>query len=234
MVLCPEEPYNSILWRSTRRQHWYGFFEKVFKQMVDMIFQLEQLVPLSYLTDLHSHIRSGIYTVSALDGIEKNSFSVQFHLLVQRWPTYYPWIIQTLMGQMFHVELDQKTSFLDLNIKVIGSDVHTNVYDKRDDFGFLIVNFPWLSGDVPRIPSYGVNISQLVRFARCCTSVSDFHFKNLQITSKLLTQAYRYHKLRKTFGKFFRSYSDLLSNLVKYRFKNMFRKESLTLSSTVI
>ena len=35
--------------------------------------------------------------------------------------------------------------------------------------------------------------------------------QNLQITSKLLTQGYRYHKLRKTFGKFFRSYSDLLS-----------------------
>ena len=106
---------------------------------------------------------------------------------------------------------DKETSFLDLNIKVIGSDIHTSVYDKRDDFGFPIVNFPWLSGDVPRLPSYGIYISQLVRFARCCTSVLDFHSKNLQITSKLLTQGYRYHKLRKTFGKFFRSYSELLS-----------------------
>ena len=59
-------------------------------------------------------------------------------------------------------------------------------------------------------PSYGIYILQLVRFARCCTSVLDFHSKNLQITSKLLTQAFRYHKLRKTFGKFFRSYSELL------------------------
>ena len=106
---------------------------------------------------------------------------------------------------------DKQTSFLDLNIKVIGSDIHTSVYDKRDDFGFPIVNFPWLIVDVPRLPSYGIYISQLVRFARCCTSVLDFHSKNLQITSKLLTQGYRYHKLRKTFGKFFRSYSELLS-----------------------
>ena len=36
-------------------------------------------------------------------------------------------------------------------------------------------------------------------------------YKNLQITSKLLTQGYRYRKLRKTFGKFFRSYSEFLS-----------------------
>ena len=91
---------------------------------------------------------------------------------------------------------DKETSFLDLNIKVIGSDIHTSVYDKRDDFGFPIVNFPWLSGDVPRLPSYGIYISQLVRFARCCTSVLDFHSKNLQITSKLLIQGYRYHKHR--------------------------------------
>ena len=61
---------------------------------------------------------------------------------------------------------DKETSFLDLNIKVVGSDVHTSVYDKRDDFGFPNVNFPWFSGDVPRLPAYVVYISQLVRFAR--------------------------------------------------------------------
>ena len=106
---------------------------------------------------------------------------------------------------------NKETPFLDLNIKVIDHNIHTSVYDKRDDFGFPIVNFPWLSGDVPRLPSYGIYISQLVRFARSCTSVFDFHAKNLQITSKLLMQGYRYHKLRKTFGKFFRNYSELLS-----------------------
>ena len=72
---------------------------------------------------------------------------------------------------------DKETSFLDLNIKVVGSDVHTSVYDKRDDFGFPIVNFSWFSGDVPRLPSYVVYISQLVRFARFCTSVSDYPFQ---------------------------------------------------------
>ena len=65
--------------------------------------------------------------------------------------------------------------------------------------------------DVPRLTSYRIYILHLVRFARCCTSVFDFHSKNLQITSKLLTQGYRYHNIRKTFGKFYRSYSELLS-----------------------
>ena len=49
---------------------------------------------------------------------------------------------------------DKETSFLDLNIKVIGNNIHTSVYDKRDDFRFPIVNIPWLSGDVPRLDSH--------------------------------------------------------------------------------
>ena len=81
-----------------------------------------------------------------------------------------------------------------------------------------------MSGDVPNLPSYGIYISQLVRFNRCCTSVFDFHSKNLQITSKLLTQGYSYHKLRKTFGKFFRSYSELLSKFGAISFQEYVSK----------
>ena len=86
------------------------------------------------------------------------------------------------------------------------------------------MNFPWFSGDVPRLPSYGIYISQLVRFARCCTSVLDFHSKNLQITLKLLTQGYRHHKLRKKFGKFFRSYSELQSKFGDISFQEYLSK----------
>ena len=105
---------------------------------------------------------------------------------------------------------DKETFFFDLNtsIKVIGSNIHTSVYDKRDDFRYPIVNFPWLRGDASRLPSYGIYISQLVRFARCCSSVFDFHSRNLQITSKLLAQGNRY-KLCKAFGKFCRSNTEL-------------------------
>ena len=42
----------------------------------------------------------------------------------------------------------------------------------------------------------------------------------VQITSKLLTHCYRYHKLRKTFGKFFRSYSKLLSKFGAISFQD--------------
>ena len=49
------------------------------------------------------------------------------------------------------------------------------------------------SGDVPRRPSYGVYISQIIKFA----SVDDFNARNKCLTAKLLKQGYRYHKLRK-------------------------------------
>ena len=82
--------------------------------------------------------------------------------------------------------------------------VSTKIYDKCDDFDFEIVNFPFLDGDVPRSTSYGVYISQLIRFARASSYVADFNTRNKLLTQKLLKQGYRYHKLRKTFSKFYR------------------------------
>ena len=78
-------------------------------------------------------------------------------------------------------------------------------------FDFEIVNFPFLDGDVPRSTSYGVYISQLIRFARASSIVADFNTRNKLLTQKLLKQGYRYHKLRKTFSKFYRRYYDLIS-----------------------
>ena len=82
-------------------------------------------------------------------------------------------------------------------------------YDKRDDFDFEIVNFPFVDGDVPRASSYGVYILQLIRFARVFSHVTDFNTRNKLLTANLLNQGYRYHKLRKAFSKFYRRHSDI-------------------------
>ena len=55
-----------------------------------------------------------------------------------------------------------------------------------------------LGGDVPCSTSYGVYISQLIRFARASSHVADFNTHNELLTQKLLKQGYWYHKLRKT------------------------------------
>ena len=51
---------------------------------------------------------------------------------------------------------DTEAAFLDLNLSIHNDIVSTKLYDKRDDYNFDIVNFPFLHGDVPRRPSYGV------------------------------------------------------------------------------
>ena len=48
---------------------------------------------------------------------------------------------------------------------------------------FDLVNSPFLDGDVPRRPSYGVYISQLIRFARVCSHVDDFNTRNKCLTA---------------------------------------------------
>ena len=57
---------------------------------------------------------------------------------------------------------------LDSHLFISGGFVKAKIFDKQDDFGFDIVNFPLLDGDVPRSTSYGVYISQLISF---CSSV---------------------------------------------------------------
>ena len=66
--------------------------------------------------------------------------------------------------------------------------------------------FPFLNGDVPRSTSYGVQISQRIRFAKAFSHDADFNTHIKVLTQKLLKQGDRYHKLRKTFSKFYRRY----------------------------
>ena len=80
---------------------------------------------------------------------------------------------------------DTEAPFLDLHLSIANGFVSSKIYDKRDDFDFDIVNFPFLDGEVPRRASYGVYISQLIRFARVCNHVADFNARNKCLTVKL-------------------------------------------------
>ena len=66
---------------------------------------------------------------------------------------------------------DAEASCLDLHLSISDGFVKTKSYNKRDYFDFDIVNFPFL--DIPRSASYGVYISQLIRFARVSSHVDD-------------------------------------------------------------
>ena len=69
---------------------------------------------------------------------------------------------------------ETESAFLDLHLSISNNIVSPKIYDNRDDFDLKIVNFPFLDGDVPRPTSYGVHISQFIRFARalvCCQNI---------------------------------------------------------------
>ena len=106
---------------------------------------------------------------------------------------------------------DTEAPFLHLNLCITYVNlISTNIYVKLDDFDFDIVNFPFLDGDVPRRTSYGVYISQLIRFARASSNLNDFNYRNKALTAKHLRQGYPYFKLCKAFSKFNRRHSALL------------------------
>ena len=73
---------------------------------------------------------------------------------------------------------DTKAAFLDLHLPIVDGFVSCKIYDKRDDFDFEIVNFPFLDGDLPIAASCGAYISQLIRFARVSSHVTDFNTHN--------------------------------------------------------
>ena len=91
---------------------------------------------------------------------------------------------------------------MNLNLFISNGTVSTKPYDKRYDFDFDIVNFPFLDGDVPRRTSYGVYLSQLIRFARASSNLSDFNWRNKALTAKLLRQGYRYFNFIRRFRNF--------------------------------
>ena len=112
-----------------------------------------------------------------------------------------------MVGQIYPTKLqlnkanssDTVAPFLDLNLSITNGIVSSKTYDKLDDFNFEIVNFPFLDGDFPRSPSYGVYISQLIRFARVCSNVDDFNNRNLILTAKLLNKDIDIIKFEKHF-----------------------------------
>ena len=118
---------------------------------------------------------------------------------------------ENYLGQMYPVELEIKdttesntfASYLDLLLS-IGRDgqLHTSIYDKRDDFNFHILNFPFLSSNIPTSPAYGVFISQPIRYVRACSSYGCFILRATRLSNKLLEQGYVKERLKSPLRKF--------------------------------
>ena len=100
-----------------------------------------------------------------------------------------------------------KLSYLDISISVCSSKYVTEVYDKRDAFNFDIVNFPYMSSNIPANPTYGEYISQLIRISTICDTFQSFVIRHRLLKVRLIRQGFWYSKLCKYFKKFVRKHS---------------------------
>ena len=103
---------------------------------------------------------------------------------------------------------DQEVTYLDLQLKIEKSTINYKLYDKRDNFGFSIVNFPDLHGNIPTGQSYGVFISQLIRYSRCCQNLKDFKERTSNLVDRLKKQGFKFVKFAKRYPHLLKKYRD--------------------------
>ena len=82
-------------------------------------------------------------------------------------------------------------------------DLKTKLYDKCDYFTFPLINFPFISSNIPASPAYGVYISQLISYFRACVKYNDFLDRAQLLTQKLLKQGYAAPRLNSSLQIFY-------------------------------
>ena len=81
-------------------------------------------------------------------------------------------------------ETAASSSYFDCYLYIDNRKLTTRLYDKRDDFNFPIVNFTFLISNIPSVPAYGDYVSQLIRYARPCSTHQDFIERGKVLTTK--------------------------------------------------
>ena len=109
------------------------------------------------------------------------------------------------------IDTDRSVSYLELHLEIDSEwRLRTKPYDKRNNFNFPNVNFPFICSNISAAPTYGVYISQLMWYSRACGSYPDFLDRGLLLTRKLLTQAFLLVKLKSSFRKCYDRHHDLV------------------------
>ena len=112
----------------------------------------------------------------------------------------------------------KEVAYLDLRIKSENGVLDFSIYDKRDDFNFEIVNFPYMDSCIPKKSALGVFYSQLIRFARINSSYQAFKIKCKSLAERLVKQGYKLADLRRLCLRFFK---DKNSMLLHYNIDNV-------------
>ena len=102
-------------------------------------------------------------------------------------------------------------SYLDIHITIKMGNIPLQCMINEMILTCKIVNFSYLSSNIPSRPAYGVYISQLVRIGRICSDYLDFTLRHFKLTERLVDQGYRYSDLCMSFYKFAKRHAQIMN-----------------------
>jgi hypothetical protein len=81
-----------------------------------------------------------------------------------------------------------------------------------DGFNFAIANFPYTCSNIPLSQAYGVYISQLIWYARTCSTYDQISSRGRLLRNNLIIRGFLQSPLISAFCKFYGRYNDLIHN----------------------
>ena len=228
----PTKPNNKFSFRLEDMQEILEFIldniyvkygENVYKQVIGIPIGLDSGQDIANLL-LYSYESDYVGEISKVDLPTARKFKLNGRyiddLFVANFPTFRDHIYE-IYPQDLEIKLEsnntQEVTYLDLKIKSENSTLNFSVYDKRDDFSFDIVNFPYIDSCIPKKSALGVYLSQLIRYAKLSSKYEDFLQRSRSLVDKLKTQGYKEHDLKRLTSRFFREKHDIL---IKYNIPN--------------
>ena len=98
---------------------------------------------------------------------------------------------------------DTMCNYLDITIQCVGNKILYKSYDKRHDFNFDVINYPDLAGNIPSCQSYGVFVSQIIRFCEINCFYDGFLEETKRLVDNLLVRGFDIKILKTKFVNFY-------------------------------
>ena len=100
----------------------------------------------------------------------------------------------------------ENCAFLDLRVSVVDQSFQTKVYNKTDDYNFMVITFPYLESNILTSVCYSVYFGELLRYLRISSRLIDFETRSRKLTVMLLDRGYNKKKMARQFFKLFMRY----------------------------
>ena len=101
------------------------------------------------------------------------------------------------------------STYLDLYISVHRGKYSYRVFDKRKEFNFKVINYPFLPSNNPKYATYGVFTSQLIRLCQVNSNIHSLKKSFKELCSQFIKQGFNKSKLINRYDSFINKYANL-------------------------